>query len=131
MSMGYRSTNRAQTLVEGPCCEDRRDFQMALLHFKPEPWAICHTVSPLCKRPLASRYAGQDIPHAAAGGVAEAVQSHFGRLHVPVVQREHVRHAYQHGSASRVHHKVRHGLGEVRHVGLGGRLLKCVALMEM
>lgn len=53
-SMGYWWMKWAQTLLEGPSWELRRDFQMALLHFNPEPKAICHTLSPFFTRPLAS-----------------------------------------------------------------------------
>ncbi len=54
---GYLSIKSNQGLQDGPFCSLRKDFQMAVLHLKPEPRAICHTMSPFRTLFLASMYA--------------------------------------------------------------------------
>ena len=65
-------------------------------------------------------HVGQDVPQATTGSVAESMQRHPGRLHVPFVQLQVLRDAIQHRFPARVDDEVVHRLLEVGHVGFGG-----------
>uniref|UniRef100_J3LK99 Uncharacterized protein n=1 Tax=Oryza brachyantha TaxID=4533 RepID=J3LK99_ORYBR len=77
-----------------------RAFQTALLPLKPEPKAICQAVA--AADPALGLAVGELVPERAARRVAEAVERHPRRLHVPGAELEAALQLVEHAAAAGV-----------------------------